>query len=675
MSTKTTFKRVALVAVAALGFGMLSVVPSSAAVTNKSYGGTITVTTLTSTPTAGKAVNLLVNFKGFCVATPTNPDQIEGEYFSSVISGAPTGSAALTLTSSSLLSDTTTATADTTYGVKTLLPVGGGAKVGHTAAGAFPSGTGNVWIDCGGSSGTYSVYELLSFTPDVAGTYNIYTVDPDNYTWLYTTTSIVVAAKPGPSAASTVVATAGTGASGADTVASPMAAPKTASTTNVVSYAVTLKNGTSNEVAAGDSPAITASVSGPGVVSWDASGVFGKSVSSAKGATTHTLLVRPDGQTGVSTITLSWTDASLVSTTIATKTVIFYGTTAKATASANSFVVAMDGSLKDQGGSAEIYLEDSTGNPVLGAAALITGTSSDAAVLQNVASGDCAADALSGPGYYACDVKGTPGVASGKSASITLKVTSAGTLLATASPVSFKTGGTVVYSASLAFDAASYAPGEKGYVIITMKDKYGNPVADGDYHVFNSSSITATAFAGLTTNQQITTSIFAATACTVGTSTTVVCAAGSTTGNAGYIWAGGSASAGTAKASFYAPFSSGSFLVKGTTSGSSADLSTDLKAGGYGTSISATVEIVNPATAQAQAATDAASEATDAANAATDAANAAAEAADAATAAAQDAADAVAALSAQVATLISDLKAQLTSLTNLVIKIQKKVKA
>jgi hypothetical protein len=55
--------------------------------------------------------------------------------------------------------------------------------------------------------------------------------------------------------------------------------------------------------------------------------------------------------------------------------------------------------------------------------------------------------------------------------------------------------------------------------------------------------------------------------------------------------------------------------------------------------------------------------------------DAAAEATDAATAAAQDAADAVAALSAQVATLISSLKAQLTALTNLVIKIQKKVKA
>jgi hypothetical protein len=92
---------------------------------------------------------------------------------------------------------------------------------------------------------------------------------------------------------------------------------------------------------------------------------------------------------------------------------------------------------------------------------------------------------------------------------------------------------------------------------------------------------------------------------------------------------------------------------------------------------SATVvmSVANAGADNAQAAADAAAEATDAANAATDAANAAAEAADAATAAAQDAADAVAALSAQVADLISGLKAQLTALTNLVIKIQKKVKA
>jgi hypothetical protein len=98
-----------------------------------------------------------------------------------------------------------------------------------------------------------------------------------------------------------------------------------------------------------------------------------------------------------------------------------------------------------------------------------------------------------------------------------------------------------------------------------------------------------------------------------------------------------------------------------------------LKAGNASATLS-----VTPAAAAvdvAQAATDAAAEATDAANAATDAANAAAEAADAATAAAQDAADAVAALSTQVSEMVNALKKQITALTNLVIKIQKKVKA
>jgi len=111
--------------------------------------------------------------------------------------------------------------------------------------------------------------------------------------------------------------------------------------------------------------------------------------------------------------------------------------------------------------------------------------------------------------------------------------------------------------------------------------------------------------------------------------------------------------------------------VAGTTKGTGATLA---PAGVAKVSL-AIEESSNSTLAAAQSASDAAAEATDAANAATDAANAAAEAADAATAAAQDAADAVAALSTQVSEMIDALKKQITALTNLVIKIQKKVKA
>jgi hypothetical protein len=111
--------------------------------------------------------------------------------------------------------------------------------------------------------------------------------------------------------------------------------------------------------------------------------------------------------------------------------------------------------------------------------------------------------------------------------------------------------------------------------------------------------------------------------------------------------------------------------VAGTTKGTGASLA---PAGVAKVSI-AISEGSDPVAVSSQAAADAAAEATDAANAATDAANAAAEAADAATAAAQDAADAVAALSTQVSEMVNALKKQITALTNLVIKIQKKVKA
>ena len=102
---------------------------------------------------------------------------------------------------------------------------------------------------------------------------------------------------------------------------------------------------------------------------------------------------------------------------------------------------------------------------------------------------------------------------------------------------------------------------------------------------------------------------------------------------------------------------------------------TGLTAGNKTATVAAAVVAPDSTADNAQAAVDAAAEATDAANAATDAANAAAEAADAATAAAQDAADAVAALSTQVSEMVNALKKQITALTNLVIKIQKKVKA
>jgi hypothetical protein len=188
-------------------------------------------------------------------------------------------------------------------------------------------------------------------------------------------------------------------------------------------------------------------------------------------------------------------------------------------------------------------------------------------------------------------------------------------------------------------------------VTVTVTDRHANPVSGVAL------SLTATgaaAFAGGATTQTYTTD---ATGTFTFQGTSYNTAGGAGSFRAAVTTAGTSVSD---AAGFVGTTAVDSTLTAGT---SSATLAVTFAEG------------VNPAEAAANAATDAAAEATDAANAATDAANAAAEAADAATAAAQDAADAVAALSTQVSEMVDALKKQITALTNLVIKIQKKVRA
>ncbi len=185
----------------------------------------------------------------------------------------------------------------------------------------------------------------------------------------------------------------------------------------------------------------------------------------------------------------------------------------------------------------------------------------------------------------------------------------------------------------ISFDKTSYSPGEQMIITITATDASGNPTYDG------------AAAPALSSNKSIQGLANVATTYTGGKADSVSRDTDGSVLNSYRV---------------YAPATAGDFKVTATGTDAAA---TQIEA-------SATV-----ADATIDAATDAANEATDAANAATDAALAAADAADAATAAAQDASDAVAALSASVSKMISNLRAQITSLTNLVIKIQKKVKA
>jgi flagellin-like hook-associated protein FlgL len=171
---------------------------------------------------------------------------------------------------------------------------------------------------------------------------------------------------------------------------------------------------------------------------------------------------------------------------------------------------------------------------------------------------------------------------------------------------------------------------------VSLKDVSGNKPFDASYALTLKSNLAFTA------------SLFPSTTSTINQ-------AGVTTN---YIVLNGGQLPAAGSWDFFNPLVSGDVSLAGSTFG--------------GLAITGSWTVTNEAVSVAA---DLAAEALDAANAATDAANAAAEAADAATAAAQDAADAVAALATQVATYISNLRKQITALTNLVVKIQKKVRA
>jgi hypothetical protein len=224
---------------------------------------------------------------------------------------------------------------------------------------------------------------------------------------------------------------------------------------------------------------------------------------------------------------------------------------------------------------------------------------------------------------------------------------------ATAGTVTSATAGKINF-ANATGDARVVSATASATGVITAKvvDRYGNAV--------KGVSITATRTAG--------TGYFGGNAASSTTGET------NASGTVDFIVVGGEATVTVATTTLNAGQTSSASGFVGTTAVTATGIGASLAPAGV-QSVSVTVAGNTATQDAAQAASDAAAEATDAANAATDAANAAAEAADAATAAAQDAADAVAALSTQVAEMVDALKKQITALTNLVIKIQKKVRA
>jgi hypothetical protein len=149
MSTKTSFKRIALVAVAALGAGVLSVAPANAA---DAY--TSAATTATHYATVGTAITTTVTIAGDAGSVLT------GGTVTATMTAAPTGSTAAASWSST--------------GIEAPFAAGGTANDTHPTT--YATNVATIAADPDGTGvglTTAKIMGTLSFTPAVAGTYTI----------------------------------------------------------------------------------------------------------------------------------------------------------------------------------------------------------------------------------------------------------------------------------------------------------------------------------------------------------------------------------------------------------------------------------------------------------------------------------------------------------------------
>ena len=668
MSTKTTIKRIALVAAVAAAFGGLSTVAA-----NATAGQQISTTSGTSISTVAAGTNL------------TSNDVVGAYSIETVTSG--TTDHVYTITSSGVGSLAFATPSATGYTAAATSPGIGGALIANPATSVAQdyivnSPTSATWY-AGTTPGVsafnnasvlqFSAYSAVAGTQTITVTGDVSGTVTHTITWGATPVVTAQYSTAYINTGATIGASDGTSLYGSNA----------ANGSIVGNIAVELESAASTPI---NGAGLSVTVTGPGslglaqsastttaATNGSTSGTVlavpntGRSLSiAASGSTAYFLIaLYADGTSGTSTITIS-----SGTTVIATKSFVFTGSPAKVTATQNLKVLKAGGTAGHLGGTGAtgyVYngaVDAADATTVLtGAAEVTTGTtatdvagltpitvfttdangspvtlssidsshikvvSSDSTVLT---AGTCQASV----GYTVtaggitneinCYVLGATGAASGSKATATVELydstTAAWDILST--PLTFTIGGSVV-AETAALDATTYAPGQPFQLTVSATDKAGNAAYDQDI-VGLSTPVFSTYIQGFAVPTKL---------------------------------IGGVASKTVAG---YAPVQDGTFTITGVDGDSVA-----------GEALSVSAAVTTGASTAANAATDAANEATDAANAATDAANAAADAADAATSAAQDAgAKADAALAA-----VTALSAKITVLAAQIAKIVKKLKA
>jgi len=616
MSTKTNFKRIALVAVASLGLGVLSSVPSQAAWTG-TVGSQITVSATNGTAGLSGAASDsttagTISVNGLALLeTDSMTVTVIGKSKPALQASFPQVNLAL--------SDTTGSTSRvivaraTSPGVSTL------ELTAHTAATRIMAPHGNL------APGTLETATLFGIAPQagvaqsyvaakfiaymdsasstrVAGTYT-YTVvvTPVNIatplasgTQATVEISFVVTESASVlAAASTTIVPASSTAFLATTSALATAdAAVSALATASATAAAVLRVKTQNTTTA-MAESITVTISGAGILSFG--GISGASlVVQGDGDTDINIL--PDGRSGVATIAVSTT-----SRVFANKSMTFY---AVAPATLVASVPTPNAAAGSNSDTVRVIAKDAAGISWAGAVYLYASTAADALIAGSLTTPTlCTWDAADD--RHECAVTGNA-AGTAKMKAINASTVAAATV--TSNEVSVVVNTNSAASVKLSFDKATYAPGERAYIYVTPLDSAGKEIAKQTLSNLLAaggiSTNSSLGFAGSTTTADSLTA----------TSYSADANSSSTTG----------AKAGSTRYTVYMPSSGGSVTLTAT--------------GGTSLPVAGRVAVTATATV-----TD-------------------------------SGAAALAAVTA-LATTVASLKTLITTLTNLVLKIQKKVKA
>ena len=598
MSTKTSFKRIALVAASALALGGFSVIsapqasaaPQVVAATNGMYD------TTNFYQVVGGQATIEIGFDTNVVAT------VSSTGVGTIVSATPKAGAGLGFE---------TLTSVTSTGFQ------------HNVAG---TGLGQVALD--------TVTVVLSSAVVGAQVITITPLSTQGVPGTAVTKTITWTASGSLAAASWKAylidtATGITSAAGMVDSTVPLSYDKgssTTSTSGVAQIVARLLDTNGNPV---NAATVSVTVSGPGLINAVAStaGISaGHGTINGRVASVTTdsggyvqVLIGNDGVVGVSTVTLKSGDASV------SRSITFTGTAASYTLSAvtGTYGVGTYGAndtgtasgLKMYGG-IKVTALDSAGLPAISGSFWAKSSDKTIATVSSAAHGLAAISGAQKAGVGAIAVTG---VKAGK-ATITIQNSDpAGTTAPTVTKtIDIEVTSSTADSVAMALDKASYQPGEPGVLSVTLKNAAGSPVADGTYTIFAAATpLSANLY--MQSNSSGANGAFAS-----GVSVTTF--------------------AGVASFDIYAPSTSGDLIFSATTLASST-VSADLTQNARAKALTATAEI-NGGAADANAAL-----ALDAANAATDAANNAYDEAQNATQAASDALAAVTALAAQVKSL------------------------